>query len=45
MLMHHFGEHAFGPQECAGTCDVCQQLAAGAKQVCVGGTGSKGGRF
>jgi hypothetical protein len=33
MLMHHFGEHSFGPAQCAGTCDVCQQLAAGGKQV------------
>jgi len=33
MLMHHFGERAFGPEQCAATCDVCQQLAAGGKQV------------
>ena len=33
LLMHHFGERGFGPEQCAGTCDVCQQLAAGGKQV------------
>lgn len=33
MLMHHFGERTFGPEQCARTCDVCQQLAAGGKQV------------
>ncbi|KIY92005.1 bloom syndrome protein, partial [Monoraphidium neglectum] len=33
MLMHHFGERGFGPDQCAGTCDVCQQLAAGGKQA------------
>jgi hypothetical protein len=33
MLMHHFGERTFGPAQCGETCDVCQQLAAGGKQV------------
>lgn len=33
LLMHHFGEHGFGPEQCANTCDVCQSLAAGGKQV------------
>ena len=33
LLMHHFGERSFGPEQCARTCDVCEQLAAGGKQV------------
>lgn len=33
MLMHHFGERTFGPEQCARTCDVCQALAAGGKQA------------
>jgi hypothetical protein len=37
MLMHHFGERSFGPEQCGNTCDVCQALAAGGKQVGVWG--------
>ncbi|WIA22540.1 hypothetical protein OEZ86_009530 [Tetradesmus obliquus] len=33
LLMHHFGETSFGPEQCRQTCDVCQANKAADRKV------------
>jgi hypothetical protein len=33
LLMQHFGETSFGPEQCRGTCDVCQANKAADRKV------------
>jgi hypothetical protein len=33
LLMHHFGESSFGPEQCRETCDVCQANKAADRKV------------